>query len=231
MKDLQLKAEIRTKTGKKVKILRKEGFVPAVVYGHKTENIPLKIKYRDFKKIYEKAGESTLIELQIIPRQKGSETETSKSEVKKVLIHNVQFDPLTDKFFHVDFYQVKMTEKITAEVALKFVGDAPAVKNKGGILVKNTDKLQVECLPQDLIHDIEVDIGKINELDDSIYVRDLPIPKGINILAGPDEPIATVVSPSTQEEEKEEEEIKPEEVEEVKPTEEVSDEEKKKGQS
>jgi len=227
MKDLQLKAEIRTKTGKKVKNLRKEGFIPAIVYGHKIKNIPLKIKYRDFKKIYEKTGESTLIELQIIPRQKGGEAEISKSEVKKVLIHNVQFDPLTDKFFHVDFYQVKMTEKITAEVALKFVGDAPAVKNKGGILVKNTDKLQVECLPQDLIHDIKVDIGKINELDDSIYVRDLPIPKGINILAGPDEPIATVVSPSVQEEEKEEE-IKPEEVEKVKPAEEVSGEEKKK---
>lgn len=209
MENLQLNAKTREKLGRNVKKLRREGIIPAVLYGHKIKNINLETDEREFEKVFKKTGESVLIDLKIA-------FQNGKNEVRKVLIHNAQKDSVKEKFLHIDFYQVKMTEKITAEAVLNFVGESPAVKNLEGILIKNFDKIQIECLPQDLVRNIEVDISKIKNLEESVYVKDLPVSKGVNILANPEEPVATVISPSVQEEEKEEEERKAEDVEEVK---------------
>jgi large subunit ribosomal protein L25 len=222
MENIQLNAKTRKKLGRNAKKLRREGVVPAILYGHKIKNINIKVDERDFEEVFKKAGESTLIDLKII-------SQDGKGEVRKVLVHGAQRDPVKGNFLHIDFYQVKMTEKITTEVVLNFVGESLAVKNFGGILIKNSDKIQIECLPQDLIRDIEVDVSKIENLEESICVKDLSVPKSVNILANPEEQVATVIPPSVQEEEeKEEEERKAEDVEEVKAEEKESDEEDKK---
>jgi len=204
MEKLTLKAEKREIKGKKVKSLRRQGFLPAIIYGHKVKNISLKIPLADFKKIYEKAGENSLIELKI-----------DKSPSRSVLIHDVQFDKVKGDILHADFYQVKMKEKITSSVPLKFIGKSKAVEEKEGVLVKNLDEIEVECLPADLPRSIEVDISGLNTFDDTILVKDLDIPKEVKVLTNKDEVIAAVQPPRTEEELKGLEEETKEEVEKV----------------
>lgn len=195
-----LNVKTRTVTGKGVKNLRKQNLIPAVIYGKDVSPKNLIVEYLPFSRLYKEAGESTLIDLKI-----------DEKEPVKVLIQEVQIDPLTGKFAHVDFHQVKMTEKIKAEILLKFVGEAPAVKELGGTLVKSIDKIKIECLPQDLVHEIEVDITPLKTFEDAIKIQDLKIPPGIKVLDDINETVATVEAPLTEEELKAELEVKPEE--------------------
>ena len=204
MEKLTLKAEKREINGKKVRSLRKRGFLPAIIYGHKVKNISLKIPLADFEKIYKKAGESSLIELKV-----------DKGPSRPVLIHDVQFDKVKDSILHADFYQVKMKEKITSSVPLEFIGKSKAVEEKEGVLIKNLNEIEVKCLPAHLPKSIQVDISKLNTFDDVILVRDLEISKEVEVLADKEEIVVKVQPPRTEEElEKLEEEVK-EEVEEV----------------
>lgn len=202
-----LPAQRREEEGKKVTTLRRAGKLPAVIYGHGVKNTNLLLDYKRFERVYQEAGGSSLVDLQI---------DTQKPV--KVVIQEVQKDPLTDRYLHVDFHQVRMTEKISAEVTLKFIGESKAVKEGGGILVKNLDTLKTECLPQDLIHVIEVDITKLQTFEDIIRVADLPIPSGITVKEKAEVAVVRVQPPRTEEELKALEE-KPEEekVEEVEP--------------
>ena len=215
-KTTELKAEIRKVKGKKVKDLRKNGFLPAVIYGHDIKSLSIKIAYNDFEKIYDEVGGSTLISLII----------DDKSH--NVLIHEVEVEPMSQKYIHADFYQVKMTEKITAEVPLHFVGESKAVEEQDGVLVKNMDILEVSCLPGDLPHHIEVDISNLEKIDDVIHVADLKIPEGVEALKDKEEVLVTVIPPRTEEElaELEEEVPEEEEVEKVEVEGEVEEEEK-----
>lgn len=183
---LKLKAKIRKK-------IDRDNKVPGILYGHKIKNILLEVDYLDFEKTYKQAGESTLINLEI------------NKKPKTVLIHDVQLDPVTDKFLHVDFYQVKMDEKIKAEVALQIIGQAPAVSEHGGILVKKIDKIEIESLPKNLPSKIKVDVSKLKKLENAIRVKDLEIPKNIEMLTAKDQVIAVVTAPKVKEEEKKEE--------------------------
>jgi large subunit ribosomal protein L25 len=196
---LVLNAQLRELTGKKVRTLRKQNLIPAVLYGKEIAPQNLVVEYLPFQKVYSESGESTLIDLKV-----------QEKEPMKVLIHDVQIDPVTKKIIHVDFWKVRMTEKIEAEIVLKFVGEAEAVKGLGGILVKNLDSLKVKCLPQDLVHEIEVDISPLKTFDDVIHVKDLKIPPEIEVLVNPEE-IVAVVTPPRSEEELKEIETKPEE--------------------
>lgn len=196
---LILDTKSREFTGKKVEMLRGQNLIPAVVYGKDVRPQNLALEYLPFERVFREAGESSLIDLKI-----------NDSEPVKVLIHGIQKDPVSGKFIHIDFWQVKMTEKITAEIELKFVGESPAVKGLGGILVKSLDKIKVECLPQDLIHEIEVDISPLKAFEDLIHIKDLKFPSGIKVLDNPNEAIV-IVSPPRSEEEIKELEAKPEE--------------------
>lgn len=198
MVNLTLKATTRTLLGKKIKQLREQNKLPAIIYGHGIKSQPLEVEYLIFEKIYQKAGESTLIDLEV-----------DKKKPVKVLIQDVQFNPVTDQYIHIDFHQVKMTEKMTAEVPLKFIGESLAVKEQGGVLVKNLDKIKIECLPDDLVHEIEINISQLKEFEDTIHVQELNLPQGITVLNKPEETIALVEPPRTEEELKELEE-KPE---------------------
>lgn len=198
-----IKVKKRTKEEKPKKI-RKEGQIPAVLYGPEVGNILLKLDLKDFKEVYKSAGETTLISLEFDDGKK-----------YEALIHDWDTDPITGEFIHVDFFQPSLKEETEVEVPLKFVGESPAVKNFGGILVKEMTEIEVRGLPQNLPHEIEVDISKLKNIDDEIKVSDLKVPEGIKILRGGEEVVALVVAPEKEEiEERKEETI--EEVEEEK---------------
>jgi large subunit ribosomal protein L25 len=210
--DSILIAKTRKALGKQVKSLRKNKLLPAVLYGHGVKNVALTLEYALFDKLYRQVGESSLVDLKI----------DDKHPVK-VLIQDIQVHPVNGKYIHVDFHQVKMTEKITTEVALEFVGESKAVKEQGAILVKSLDKVKIECLPKDLIKSIKVDISFLKEFNDIIRVSDLKTPAGIEIKDKPEEVVVLAQPPRTEEELKELEE-KPEEV--VEKVEEVEEKEK-----
>ncbi len=203
VKDIELNAQNREVTGNKLKTLREKGFVPAIVYGAGQKNISIQVDYQEFKKVFEEAGESTIIKLKV-------KSPKSKVEAKNVLIHDIAKDPVNDKIIHVDFLQVRMDKVITAEVALVFEGEAPAVKELEGVLIKNITEVEVEALPKDLPHELKVDISGLETFDDHIKIKDLKLPEGVKVLAELEETIASVAAPRTKEELEELEE-KPEE--------------------
>ncbi|MFH0851992.1 MAG: 50S ribosomal protein L25 [bacterium] len=201
---LELKASPRQELGKKTNKQRKAGLIPAVIYGHDVKSEPLYVPASDFGRVYKEAGESTLVGLELAGKK------------RNVLIHDVAKDPLSEKVMHVDFYQVKMGEKIKAKVPLVFIGEAPAVKSEGGVLVKNIQEVEVEALPQDLLHHLDVDISGLVTFQDHILIKDLPVQGSIKILAEGDEIIASVQPPRSEEELAALEEKVEEKVEEVK---------------
>ncbi|HEB01594.1 MAG TPA: 50S ribosomal protein L25 [Candidatus Portnoybacteria bacterium] len=221
---LELETKIRKILGKKVKNLRKKDILPAILYGHKVKNISLEIDLGDFKKIYQQAGGSTLIKLKI----KDESAESGKE--RNVLIYRVNRDPVTDEFIHVDFYQIRKGEKITAEVALIFEGESPAVKNEGGILVKDITALEIESLPENLPHQIKVDISKLEKFGDNIRIKDLAISGEIKVKVSPEEVVASVIPPRTKEEVAALEEEVEEKVEEVGKVEEEREEKVEEGE-
>ncbi len=188
---MQLRVEERNIFGKKLKPLREEGKLPAVLYGAKAKNKPLFVNLKDFIKIWKEAGESTIVDL------KEGEKEFN------VLIHEVDIDPIKNKPIHVDFLAVRMDELISAPTPLVFEGEAPAVKSLGGVLVKVMHEVEVEALPGDLPHELKVDISKLEVFDDKITLGDVVLPKGVSIIASLDEVIALVEPPRGEEEESE----------------------------
>jgi large subunit ribosomal protein L25 len=163
--ELKLQAEKRVRKEK-----LSSDFIPAALYGNKVESQMLKVKKVSFEKIYTAAGESNLIDLDF-----GQGT-------VKVLVKDFQRDVLKHTFSHVDFYQVNMKEKINTEIPLHFIGDSKAIKELGGMLMKEINELEIECLPSDLIDHIEVDISKLNTFDDVIKIKDLVIPKSFRLI-------------------------------------------------
>lgn len=188
MKSVSLQASKRDVFGKKNVFIREKGLVPAVVYGSGSESRSITVPLGLFEKAYKQAGASTLVDLII-----------DEGAPVKTLIHEVQYDPVSDHVVHVDFFEVKMTEKLTATVPLKFTGEPKAVKELGGTLVKNMDEVEIHCLPGDLLSEIEVDLTKLKTFDDTITLADLPIPKEVELL-GQMETIIATVTPSLSDE-------------------------------
>lgn len=201
---LTLAAKTRKDFGKKVKNLRKKGIIPAVLYGPKVENLPLEVDLKEFEKIYQTAGESSLVQLSVGQKK------------FSVLIHTVEIDALSQKPIHVDFYQPKLDEEITVTIPLVFEGEPLAVKDLGGTLVRNIHEVEVRALPQNLPHEIKVNIEKLKTFEDNILIKDLVLPKEVKILKEPEEIVVLVAPPEKIEEELEKPvEEKVEEVEKV----------------
>jgi large subunit ribosomal protein L25 len=184
MEQIDLNAEVRTTSGKQVRQIRVKGYVPAVIYGSHYAATPIQIDAKTLQKTLARAAGNTLIRLQITGR-----------EPVAVLAREVQRDTLKHFITHVDFQQVVMTEKISADVPLKLVGDAPAVRALGGILVHGIDRLEVNCLPGDLPSTIEVDISSLAAIHDAITVANLNLPAAVTILAEPGTVIARIEAP------------------------------------
>ncbi len=223
---LELLVKLRPETGRGNKQIRKQGFIPAILYGRKIKNLALSVKAQDFEKVYQEAGESTLIKLKIEEDQNKAKSAKGGSPSKDgqaapggkervVLIHEIANDPVSDEPIHIDFYQVKMDEPIKAEVPLVFVGESPAVKEATGVLVKNIQSLEVEALPQDLPHQIEVDISSLKTVDNKIHIKDLKLSAGVKTEVQPEEVVVLVILPRTKAELEKLEETPEEKIEEV----------------
>jgi large subunit ribosomal protein L25 len=168
--------------------LRAKGLIPAELYGHGIQNAHLAVDARAFSKVYREAGENTIVTL------------TFGKEKRPVLIYDVQKNYLSDVVDHIDFYQVRMDEKITAKVPIEFTGEAPAVKEKGGLLNASLSEIEVEALPGDLPHRFVVDLSVLAEINQSLYVKDILVPKGVEVLVDLGTAIATVTEKMKEEE-------------------------------
>ena len=158
---MELIAKTRTKQGKKLNTLRRAGILPAVMFGKNKPSVLIQLNLKDFQKVFKDSGESSLIDLNI---------ENKKS---KVLVSEVQHHPTKDVAIHVNFHEVDLKEKITAEVPIEIVGEAPAVKNGLGIIITLIDEIEVECLPTNLPKVIEVDVSTLTEVDQGITIGEL----------------------------------------------------------
>jgi len=187
-----LKVEKRKVLGRKVKRLRKEGILPASVYGKEVKSLPVQADLKEVAKILAQVGETGLVDLEI----KG------EKEKRTVLLKNPQYDPITDQLIHIDFHQVKLTEKVSVAIPVEVVGEAPAV-DKGGILVTVLDEIEVEALPTDLPEKIVVDVSGLKEIDQAITVADLPIDRKKIEVKVADDQVVVKVEPPTKEEEEE----------------------------
>lgn len=180
-----LPASTRTASAK---IIRRSQTLPAVLYGHGIENRLIQIDSLAFQRVFQAAGQTSLIEL------------TIDNQLHTVLIRDVQHHPVKDTPLHVDFYQVRLDEAIQARVPLLFTGESKAIKDLGGVLIRNIDEVEVEALAQDLPHVIEVDISKLREFNQAIHVADLALPHGVKVLHESAEVVALVQAPRTEEE-------------------------------
>jgi large subunit ribosomal protein L25 len=185
---IAIKANKREALGKHAKKLLTAEKLPAVLYGHELPSQPIEVNHKEFVKAFKKAGESTLVSLEL------------DGQSRPVLIHDVQNHYLHGHPIHADFYAVNMKEKLKTDVAIHFVGESAAVKTMGGVLVRNLNEVEVECLPADLPPYFEIDISVLNTFDDAIHVSDIPVSDKVKILANPEEVISNVAPPRTEEE-------------------------------
>src|SRR3989344_3425063 len=153
---MDLKVQKREKLGGNLSVLKKQGLIPAELYGHGITNMHLAVPFKDFRIAYKTVGENQIINLQI------------DGEKRPVLIYEVNSNPVTDELQSIDFYQVNMKEEIHTSVPFKFIGEAPAVKALGGILVKSLDEIKIKALPGNIPHEIVIDLGGLAELNQSI---------------------------------------------------------------
>ena len=193
MEQIELKTQKREVLGKKVKSLRREGLIPAVLYGHETDSVSLQIEERELNRVLAQAGGHRLIALKIGRARKP----------QMALAREVQWDVITRRPIHVDFYAVVMTEKITTAVPLVLVGEAPAADQAGAMLLQGLDEIEIECLPGDLIEAIEVDLSGLEEMDQAIYVKDLRVPPAVDILTDAEEIVVKVAWAAAEEVEEE----------------------------
>ncbi len=176
---LSLTVEKRDKklTADKVRSASK---MPAVYYGPKQESTPVSVSMIEFKKVWKKAGESSVIILK------------DGSEEHEALIHEIDVHPVSGEPRHADFYVIEKGKKVSVKVPLIFTGVSPAVKDLGGILVKVMREMEVEASPKDLPHDITVDISSLAELNSVIHARDIKLAPGVTLKVGDDEIVASV---------------------------------------
>ncbi|MEK7580063.1 MAG: 50S ribosomal protein L25 [Patescibacteria group bacterium] len=186
---LTLPAQFREIKGRKNNQLRKQMMIPAVVYGHGIKNQNIQVSSGAFSKIFKEIGETSLINLSI-----------GEKKPIKALIRDIQHHPLTNRVEHIDFYEVRADEMISVEVPLKLIGEASIVKELGGIIVLALKEIKIQCLPENLIHEIEVNIATLKTFDASIRIKDLKVPIGLKLMNNPEDVVVAVEQPRVEEE-------------------------------
>ena len=182
MDDLNLKASKRDILGKKSRFLRRKGITPAHLFGHGIESLSLQCDAAKLRRIIARAGMTRLIALDV----------EGYKEPRSVFIREIQREPCSGELLHVDFYQVRRTEKIKVDVPIILVGEAPAMKEKGRTLTHSLTSLSIECLPDKLPPQIEVDLSPLEEVEQAIYVRDIALSPDITVFAEPDQMVVKV---------------------------------------
>lgn len=186
-----LDAQLRSVTGRKVKQLRAEKKTPGNIFGKKITSTAIVVEDRTFEKLFRTAGTTSLVDLSV----------AGEKSVRPVLVSQVQRHPVTDRILHIDFRQVDLAEKVTATIPLRTVGEAPAVRDKGAILVVVHPELQIEALPMDLPDRLEADVSVLTEIGDSIHVRDLKVDRSkVTIDLAEDETVVIAQEPKKEEE-------------------------------
>jgi large subunit ribosomal protein L25 len=185
-----LAAEHREITGKKVSVLRHEGRLPAVVFGHGVDSANVSVDTHEFEQLRRRVGSNTLIDLSV-----------DGKKARPVLVSSIQVHPVNRRPLHVDLFLVRMTEELTVDVPLVATGDAPAVTLNGGTLLHPTESVKVKALPDHLPQSIEYSIESLVDFDATVHVRDLVIPEDVTLLTDPDEIIAKVQAPRIEVEE------------------------------
>lgn len=182
MDSVVLQAKKRTVTGKQVKQLRRDGLLPAVVYGSGVESTPITLEAHSTGLILPKLTASSLIMIDL--------------EGKKipVLVRQSQKNYIRNEYTHIDFLAIDLKQRITAIVELHFTGEAPAVKDFQAAIVHQIESIEVEALPTDLPESISVDISSLKQLSDTILVKDLPVGKDVTVLTDADEIVAVATS-------------------------------------
>jgi large subunit ribosomal protein L25 len=183
-----LKVDKRTLIGRKVKLLRRQGIIPANIFGNKISSISVQVDHVAFHKVFDKVGETAIVEVVV------------GDDKYPCLISGMAIDPVTSDILHIDFHHVSLKEKVTATIPVHMVGEAPAVKDLGGILNQSLHELEVEALPTDLPEAIEVDVTHLTNMGDSISVKDLKISDKVTLTADPDTIILVINEPAKEEE-------------------------------
>jgi len=193
MEEIVFEVNRRKVIGKKVKNLRIEGGLPAIVYGHNIESIPISLDYRVASKTLDEISPSSLVVLDI------------EGEKHYTLVRDKQRNPVRRTIIHVDFQAVSLTETVRADVTITLTGIAPAIETYLGILVPSLEQLSIECLATNLPESIEVDISGLTEIGDNLLVRDITASEGVEILNDPEDVVVVVIAQAAEEVEEVEE--------------------------
>lgn len=183
MDKIELDVSSRKVLGKKVNALRRQSITPANLYGHGVQSTALQVDTRLLQRTIARSGKTSLVFLKV-----------DGSEPRTVLVQNVQKEPTTGGLLHVDFREVKMTEKVRMAVPVHLVGEAPAMRDKRAILMHGLTRLEVECLPMDLPRAIEVDLSSLTEIGQGVHVKDISVGKGIAILTDPEQTVIQIIA-------------------------------------
>jgi len=202
MTDLKIKASQRDVVGKKTRFLRREGTTPTHLFGHGIDSLSLQCDTAKLRRIIARAGMTRLIALDV----------EGDKQSRSVFIREIQKEPCSGELLHVDFYQVKRTEKIRVDVPIILIGEAPAMKEKGRTLTHSLTSLSVESLPDKLPPQIEVDLSPLEEVEQAIFVRDITLSPDVTVVTDPDQMVVRVSEARVVEEEVVAEEIPAEEV-------------------
>jgi large subunit ribosomal protein L25 len=183
----RLAAASRTVTGKKVSHLRREGRLPAVVYGHGVDSESVSIDTHEFELLKRRVGASTLVDLSV-----------DGGKTRPVLLYSIQVNPITRRPIHIDLFAVRMTEELTVEVQLIGTGVAPAIE-LGGTLVHPVSSVKVRALPDNLPETLHYDLSTLTDYDATVTVADLQVPEGVTVQADEHEVVARVLAPRVEE--------------------------------
>ena len=176
MDQIELKVTSREILGKKVRFLRRQGVVPVHLYGPGIESMALQCDTTELRRVLDEAGKTQLISLKI----------DNEKKPRTVVVHEVQIEPQTGESLHVDFYQVKMAEKVKVEIPIVLVGEAPALKLKENMLVQELNTLSVECLPAKIPPSVELDLNSLTESEQAVRVKDIELDREITVLNDPE---------------------------------------------
>ena len=188
METVKLKVEKRD-SAIKAKDYKKNGKILLEYYGKGIENISMIADYQEFRRAFAKSGKSTVMELEL------------DGKSLNVLVHDVDYHPVTDKYIMIDVLHVDLNKEVTTKIPLEFVGTSLAVKEAQGTLMTSLEALEVKCLAKDLLHSLEVDISGLVDFSCVIKVSDIKVPEALTVLVDADEVVATVIAPKEEEEE------------------------------
>lgn len=173
---------VKPRSNEKPKNLRKLSRIPCIVYGSAQKSVSVEAPLKELRSLVHGAGRANLVDMVV----EGTEKPI------KVIIHDTQYDPLSDEISHVDFYAIDMKKKITTTIPVKLVGESDAIRTLGGMLITNKNEITIKCLPGDLIPFVEADISTIKNFHDAVKVKDLKLPEAIEVMEDKDQPLAHV---------------------------------------